>query len=85
MFLRKITASTFWLFFSGFLLFYVEGWMPAGDIRWLILALVCALIATILNWPEIRAALFRRRNKPKKADSVAAVDYLAPRPLLMLT
>ena len=56
--------------------------MPVGDIRWLILALVCAAIVTILNWPEIRAALFRRRNKSKKADSAAAVDYLGAQAII---
>ena len=56
--------------------------MPVGDIRWLILALVCALIATILNWPEIRAALSRRRSRAKEPKPVAAVDYLGAQAII---
>ena len=71
---KKIINSAFSLLGSGLLLFYVEGWMPIGDTRWLILAIVSFLILVIINLADIRSAILRRRNSRAKKGEDAVVD-----------
>ena len=71
---KKIINSAFSLLGSGLLLFYVEGWMPVGDTRWLILAIVSFFILVIINWADIRNTILRRHHSRAKTGEDAVVD-----------